>query len=152
MTVKIDGIRALETTLSALNDVLDGAITDAIKGIAEEVKREAVFSIRETSGGEVVRRYGVQGGYDHVASKVGDAPNDDTGDLVASIKIAYTNDDFIAHVYTELNYGLYLETVLDRPWLQPALDKVQPEFKRVLTSKIRKHLRDTGVYKSRGRR
>ena len=103
---------------------------------AHKVRVSAIKSMRDPSQGET---YG-----NHVASAPGDAPNVDSGRLVASVAIEHNKGSMRAKVGTNLDYGLYLETVKDRPWLVPALDMNIKDFAANLETVIDKQIREAG--------
>jgi len=94
---------------------MDRAIDDAVRITAFKVLQTATENIRipSNSGNFVGKRK-------HQVSKEGDAPNTDTGRLIGSIVVDHKKGEQIAFVGTNLDYGLFLETTHNRPWLEPA--------------------------------
>lgn len=119
-------------------------VNKAIKVTAFKIQATAVKSI--SANPSQGKKYG-----NHIASKAGDAPNTDTGNLVNSIKTRKVPkvggiDEFI--IGSTLNYAAWLEFgTLDnkleaRPWLQPAVDKVEPDHIERITKAVKKAIED----------
>ena len=127
MTITVSGVKELNVALRSLGINADKAINMGVEATAQQVRNTAIKSIQSVSAGETVQRsrQGGNGTYSHVASKPGDAPNTDTGRLVASVAIERPTLSS-ALVGTGLDYGLFLELgtskMQPRLWLQPALD------------------------------
>lgn len=123
----IKGDKELLKKLQGLPIDIEQAIGEALNATANQVRTTAIKSIQAKSSGETVTRYS-QGGkkYSHTASKVGDAPNTDTGALVRSIAVEPARTKLEAYVGTTLEYGKFLEMgtrkMGERPWLYPALN------------------------------
>ena len=128
MSVKVTGRRDFKRSMKKLGSGFDSAVDDGVFLTAQEVRNYAVKSIREQSSGKSVRRSRQGGGtYAHIAAAAGEAPNTDTGKLIASIaaeKIGESNYE----IGSGLPYAAHLEfgtkdgvTLLARPWLEPAL-------------------------------
>ncbi len=98
------------------------AVDAGVVQIAGEIQREAVLSINKQSQGQEVTRNGRK----HTVSLKGQAPNTDTGRLVGSIAIQHKKNSKEAMVFSDLDYAAYLEFVLDRPWLKPAVEMKRP--------------------------
>lgn len=122
--MSVKGVDNVIANLRAVGADVEDAISKSIRATAFNVQGKAVKSIQsEVSQGKEYNR----GKKTHVASKAGDAPNTDTGRLAGSI---LTRIEFeVAWVYTNLDYGAYLEfgttTIDPRPWLAPALNDHQ---------------------------
>ena len=137
MAVTIAGVKELKNNLSKFLIDTDKAVSIAISKTAFAVQRSAILAIRDPSIGTHVTRYTAGGRpYPHVASKPGDAPNTDTGRLINSIAIKFTTGDHVAHVFTNLEYGFFLETVHNRPFLVPALNAQIMGFKGRVTDAV----------------
>jgi hypothetical protein len=131
MSVVIDGLAELDATIKALILDMDKAVDDAVRITAVKVQKNAIKSIREPSVGTHVTRYTASGKpYAHVASKPGDAPNNDTGRLMGSVDVDHKRGRQIAYVGTNVDYGFFLETVYNRPWLEPAKEEEVKGFKQ----------------------
>lgn len=93
---------------------------------AQDVRTDAIKSIQTQSVGHVVQRsrQGGKGTYTHVASNEGQAPNTDTGKLVASIAVEKEKEANYL-VGSNLDYAAFLEFGTSktgpRPWLEPAM-------------------------------
>jgi len=145
MAVKITGLDDLLLNLNKFVFDTDKAISEAIKVTAFKVHQNAVLDIKNPSIGTYVTRYTAGGQpYDHVASKEGDAPNTDTGRLINSLAVDYSTGDHVAFVYTNLEYGFFLETVHNRPFLEPALDSDKGNFSKRVTMALDKQIKQAG--------
>jgi len=137
MAVIVTGLKELNLALKKFLIDTDAAISTAVGKTALAVQRNAVMAIREPSIGTHVTRYTTGGKpYPHVASKPGDAPNTDTGRLINSIAIKFMTGDQVAHVFTNLEYGFFLETVHERPFLVPALNAEMGSFRERVTEAV----------------
>jgi len=113
----IKGEKELEVSLKKFVFNMDDAIDDAVRITAFKVLNTATQDIREPSNSG---NFVTKGTVTHEVSKEGDAPNTDTGRLIGSIIVDHHKGDQVAFVGTNLDYGLFLETTLNRPWLEPA--------------------------------
>lgn len=137
----IKGAKLLQQALDQFDIDIEKALVEAVSDTTMAVHKAAVKSIRTQSVGKTVTKYPKgQKPYKHVVSKAGDAPNTDTGRLIGSITPLPLGK--VGFVYTDLKYGLYLETVHNRPFLEPALNQEIPQFKvkmaNVITRAIEK--------------
>jgi len=127
MTVKVTGVRDFKVAMRRLGASFNDAVDDGVFVTANEVRNYAIKSIQESSPGQTVQRskQGGGGSYSHVAAAPGQAPNTDTGKLVASIAVEPTGDMRYS-VGSSLPYATYLEfgtsQMSSRPWLNPALN------------------------------
>ena len=127
MTVKVTGDKALAKKLNKLGRKMGSAIDIGVFVTAQGVRTDAIKSIQNQSTGRSVQRSRQGGGtYTHVASNVGQAPNTDTGKLVASIAVEKESDANYL-VGSNLDYAAWLEFGTSktgaRPWLEPAMRK-----------------------------
>ena len=127
MSVKVTGDKALARKLNKLGIKMGKAIDDGVFITAQGVRTDAIKSIQNKSPGKVVQRSRQGGGtYSHVASNEGQAPNTDTGKLVASIALDKQSDANYL-VGSNLQYAALLEFGTSktgaRPWLEPAMRK-----------------------------
>lgn len=133
-----DALRELEQLPSEVN----ASVNKEIKQTAFAISREAIKSIStRPSAGRIYKR----GDRTHQASKAGDAPNSDTGQLVISIKAKKQPkigglDSYL--VGSPLDYAFWLEfgtlNIAARPWLSPAVDAVEPDHVKRITEAVRK--------------
>ena len=145
MSVIIKGMAELQSALNSFAFDMDKAVDDAVKVTAFKVQQTAITSIRDPSVGTYVTRGNGNGNSrTHIASKPGDAPNTDTGRLIGSIIVDHHKGDKIAFVGTNLEYGLFLETVHNRPWLEPAKDKEIKSFSDNVTAAIDIQIKKAG--------
>lgn len=145
MSVTITG---LNNVLKKLNDFeldLDEVIDDAVRITAIKVQQTAIKKIRTPSVGTYVKRYTESGkAYDHVASKEGDAPNTDTGRLIGSITVDHHKGQQVAYVGTNVDYGFFLETVMNRPWLEVSKVEEMKNFKKNMNSAVDLQIKKAG--------
>ena len=125
MSVKVSGMRNFQTQIRKLGDSFSDAVNNGVFLAANEIRTYAIKSIQEQSPGKSVKRSRQGGGtYPHVAASPGQAPNTDTGKLVASIAVEKKAESTY-FVGSGLSYAKYLEfgtsKMLARPWLQPAI-------------------------------
>ena len=142
MSVLITGQADLDMALKMFLVNTEKAIDDAVRITAVKVQKSAIKSIREPSMGTYVTRYTASGRpYDHVAAKEGETPNTDTGRLIGSIALDHHRGKQVAYVGTNVDYGFFLETVMNRPWLQPAKDREIVFFKDNVTKAVQMQIR-----------
>jgi HK97 gp10 family phage protein len=127
VTVTVTGDKELNRKLNKLGNKMGKAIDDGVFITAQGVRTDAIKSIQNKSPGKVVQRSRQGGGtYSHVASNEGQAPNTDTGKLVASIALDKQSDANYL-VGSNLQYAAWLEFGTSktgaRPWLEPAMRK-----------------------------
>jgi HK97 gp10 family phage protein len=125
VSVKVTGMKDFKRAMSKLGDGFDDAVDQGVFITAEEVRSFAIKSIQEQSSGQQVKRSRQGGGsYTHTAAAIGQAPNTDTGKLVASIASEKVGDSTY-HVGSNLDYAEFLEfgttKMGARPWLHPAM-------------------------------
>jgi hypothetical protein len=87
-----------------------------IKEVTFGIEREMKLSFAEPKSGNVRRSDG------HIASARGEAPAVDTGFLTNSILTEMTGP-LEGLVTVGAEYGFFLEEMLDRPFVEPAIDK-----------------------------
>tara|TARA_R110002124_G_C8623738_1_gene486597 strand:- start:118 stop:552 length:435 start_codon:yes stop_codon:yes gene_type:complete len=142
MSVLITGQADLDMALKMFLVNTEKAIDDAVRITAVKVQKSAIKSIREPSMGTYVTRYTAGGKpYGHVAAKEGESPNTDTGRLIGSIALDHHKGKQVAYVGTNVDYGFFLETVMNRPWLQPAKDREIVFFKDNVTKAVQMQIR-----------
>jgi HK97 gp10 family phage protein len=125
VTITVTGDKALARKLNKLGIKMGKAIDDGDFITAQGVRTDAIKSIQNDSPGRVVQRSSQGGGtYSHVASNEGQAPNTDTGKLVASIAVEKQSEASYL-VGSNLQYASWLEFGTSktgaRPWLEPAM-------------------------------
>lgn len=125
-----DGLRDLQARMSMLSATLGPAVAAAVYKGGRLVQSTVIKSIKNQSIGETVTRIKPgQAPYDHVASKPGDAPNTDTGELIRGIQIEITGADVFVGVESSqdekalaLEFGKLDGSLEARPFLFPALE------------------------------
>jgi len=142
MSLKITGLAEIQKALGKAGVNMDEAIDDAVKATAVKVLGNATMAIKAPSMGTWVTRYTTAGNpYDHIAAKEGESPNTDTGRLIGSIALDHQKGQGVAYVGTNLEYGFYLETVLNRPFLEPARREEMKGFDKRVKSAINKQIK-----------
>jgi HK97 gp10 family phage protein len=147
VSISISGDKELRANLKRLGFQMNDAVDKGVMLTAQEVRTTAIKSIQAKSQGKAVTRSRQGGGvYAHIAAAAGQAPNTDTGKLVASIAAEKVKDGHYV-VGTNLDYGAFLELgtsrmPLPRPWLEPALrqniDNLTENVKKVTQAMIKK--------------
>lgn len=137
MSVKVTGVADLNFQLFHAEAAAVGAMEDVIEELAIETHGFAVGGILHgkhsgviyTKGGKTEQRRV------HQASAAGQYPANDTGRLAGSIKHEFQGLRSV--VWTDLEYGKYLEygtsTMAARPWLGRSAGKAT----RLLSKKLR---------------
>jgi HK97 gp10 family phage protein len=146
---KVGDISKLLNKLTGAAPILQKATREALAKSALEIHKNAVKSIAKSSKGERQKRYNPERTVR--VSNEGDAPNNDTGRLIQSIKFEVEED--AAYVGSNLKYAAWLEfgteKMAARPWLAPALqnasEKVAQFMQDALNSGLKKSLGVTGV-------
>lgn len=128
MSVNITGDKELSRKLNKLGFKMMEAIDAGVFITAQDIRKDAIKSIQNQSFGSYVQRSRQGGGgtYTHIAAAPGNAPNTDTGKLVASIAVEKEKEANYL-VGSNLEYASFLEfgtsKMLPRPWLEPAMRK-----------------------------
>ena len=120
------------------------AVATAMSNGAHLVAGDARRSIQQVSQGETVTRYHAgRQPKTHVASKAGDAPNTDTGQLVGAIQVEPKADAIYVGISRAgvFEYARALEygTVKmdERPFLRPALEGRKRQIVRMVNAALR---------------
>ena len=122
------------------------AVATAMSNGAHLVAGDARRSIQQVSQGETVTRYHTgRQPKTHVASKAGDAPNTDTGQLVGAIQVEPKADAIYVGIsragvfeYARaLEYGNRAGTLKERPFLRPALEGRKRQIVRMVNAALR---------------
>ena len=127
MTVTVSGDKELNRKLNKLGIKMMAAIDAGVFITAQDVRTDSIKSIQTQSTGRSVQRARQGGGtYTHTASNEGQAPNTDTGKLVASIAVEKEKEANYL-VGSNLDYAAFLEfgtrKTGPRLWLEPAMRK-----------------------------
>ena len=131
--IELTGDDELKRSLSGLSLTMNNFIDQAVFITAVKVQQNAIKSIRVPSfSGDSVKR----GKKRHQISAKGQAPNTDTGRLIGSIVTDHRKGSKVAFVGTNLDYGLFLETSKNRPWLEPAREAEIKNFSLTLKKAI----------------
>jgi HK97 gp10 family phage protein len=135
VTIQVKGVAELKKKLKSLGASMEDAIFGGVILTANEIRTDAIKSIQNKSSGSQVQRSRQGGGtYTHTAASEGQAPNTDTGKLVASIAVEPNRSGVYALVGSNLDYAGFLEFGTSkmgaRPWLEPALRKNKDNLQR----------------------
>lgn len=138
----IKGQQEVQLALNKFVFDLDKAVDDAVRITAFKVQLTASKSIQKTSHGGVFVKRGKKGR--HEISKEGEAPNTDKGRLVSSIDVSHQKGSQVAEVGTNLDYGLFLETTHNRPWLEPAKEQEVAGFSTNMAKALDMQIKKAG--------
>ena len=135
----VKGVEALKKKLTAINKNLPKKVNDGLLTIAVKMHSTAVQNIQQISQG---KEYGK-----HTASKAGDYPNVDTGDLLRSLFFDMNTITMTARfgVRDTLKYARYLEfgtsRMEPRPFIKPTKDKhlkeVEPLIAKIIQNAMK---------------
>lgn len=130
IAAKVLGLEKLQKTIGKIEAAGKAALNEGLRKSAIMVHEEAVKSIQgQRSRGREYRR----GRKVHIASLPGMPPNTDRGELASGIKWSQNTSRLYALVGTDVKHGAILEDPKggNRPWLLPALKKVQPKIAKL---------------------
>ena len=147
MTRPVEGVEQVQKNLAKLAKKFSQATVDGAVAGAHLIRTDAIKSIQDQSGGEVVTRTRAGGGeYEHTTSKEGDAPNTDTGRLVQSVQVDIKPIGIF--VGSSLNYAGWLEDgtrkMAARPWLIPAMERNMDAVRKLIGAQIKNVVRKHG--------
>ena len=161
--IETDGFREMMIRFSSLPTDVGVEVRKAVNQGALMVHADAVRSIRKPSGGRVyVRRSARRGkrGFGrgsrtgiYIASKPGDVPNTDTGNLIKNIRVSRvkgnTRKGYSVYVRAVTPYARRLELggrdkrgimIKARPFMGPALAKNAPKIEKLIFNAVRSQL------------
>lgn len=123
MAVEISGLKEFEKAFKGASAKFHTAFDNAVRLTADKIMGDAIESIdTQVRGNKRVRRSDKNGRTKyHYVSPPGGPPNTDTGNLTENIFVSHIPGTKIAYVYTPVFYGAILETINNRPWLEPAM-------------------------------
>ena len=138
---KVDGVSALLDLFGKIPKDVSVGMRKAVNQGALMVQRDAFRAIKKHSAGRLYTRRGKK----HVASKAGDAPNTDTGNLIRNIRVSTgrgsMNKGYSAEVKAVTPYALRLEygqgRIKARPFMRPALEANKPKIKKLILKALR---------------
>jgi HK97 gp10 family phage protein len=143
---KVNGIDEVRDALGAMAQAMSQEVRDAVFIGAKQVEGEAKRLILSASPGrEVMRYHNGRAGVLHIAAAAGQAPNNDTGKLAASIQTEMSADYATATVgvgaeyASDLEYGT--EDMRPRPFMAPALDAYRDRIIESINAAIRRAAR-----------
>ena len=149
MTIRIEiaGMEELRRAFSNLDEVFDAAVADAVEDTVYEIDKEVKNRIaRGPATGRVYEKYNPR--RTHQASAPGEAPSQDTGGLVNSIKV--NPGRLSGSVYSKLAYAFYLEygaklkngkRLAPRPVWRPVAEKEAKEFRKRIIENLKRAAR-----------
>jgi hypothetical protein len=149
---KIEGVEEVLKGLSAIEKKMHNAVHGGVVATAVQVQRTAILDINKQSKGKTYefefktnKKTGnifpsKKRSKPHIASKEGDAPNTDTGRLVGSVGISAIRNSLTAYVFSDVDYGAYLELINNRPWLRPALEANKKNLKKNIERQVARAL------------
>jgi HK97 gp10 family phage protein len=130
-TIQIQGVEALEKRLGALTPQIAIAVRKQINAGATAIHKTITKSIRRVSNGKTQSRGSKESGNKRkvVASRAGDPPNTDLGNLIKNITISrgkgVVTSGYFAYVRSRAKYSDWLEhgtsKMKKRPYMAPAL-------------------------------
>ena len=116
---------------------MEKGIREVLSEHLEKIQEDAKVSIFKQSPGPVRTRIDEKGNKRQVtASRAGNAPNYDTGELYKSITAVMDSRQFKGWVYSPLEKARELELHQNRPFLKPAFEKHQKSFFSLLRAEM----------------
>ena len=148
-TMELEGAKEMSAMLKDLQNFVGKEIANVMVATGNLVAGDARKSVQRRSMGEAVTRYhrGRRPVF-HIASRPGDAPNTDTGQLVNGITAVIKSDGVYVGVGRAgvRDYAGYLEfgtrKMRARPWLMPAMKGRQADFRKLLSAAIDDAVKD----------
>lgn len=148
----VEGLAKMRQNVAALSAELGPHLTKAAVKGARLVQSRVIKSIKTQSPGELVERSQPgQAPYDHIASKPGDAPNTDTGELIRGIQVEITPSAVFVGVEASqdvkasaLEFGTMDGRLAARPFLFPAFEQSKPEIVQFFRDAIKADIEQTG--------
>lgn len=145
--MEVKGVASIKKTFRSLRQDTENSVNKYLKLAAIEIHSNAVKGIRKVSIGKTEIRYKPRRTVR--VSKVGDAPNTDTGRAIISIFFKVLADKLSAIIGTKLNYLALHETRTinegKRPWLSLAIKQFRK--KKSWRDKLKLELIKTEVEK-----
>jgi len=148
----IDGADKAIKALTELGEIGRRYAEMAVRDTAERLRTDAISSIQSSAKSGIVYERGPDSNLSatHQASAPGEAPANDTGNLVGSIRadhIGLVSDVTAAAEYAEwLEFGTMLESgavrMLPRPFMTPARDKAVPRLHNRLAQALSAAIKD----------
>ena len=144
ISLTVQGLDALEGRFNDIPKDMAKEIRKAVNQSVLMVKATAVRSIRDLSPG---RTYRLENRV-HVASRAGDAPNTDTGNLIRNIRVSTAEGNLLKGYSAEVKaitpYAMRLEygqgKVKARPFMRPALNKNKAKIRQLITKAVKKSI------------
>lgn len=148
----VKGLAELRANVDKLNGEIGPNLTRAAAKGARLVQSRVIKSIKAQSPGEEVeRQHPGQQPYQHIASRPGDAPNTDTGELIRGIQVEIMPGSVRVGVEqsqdlkaTALEFGTLDGSLAARPFLFPAFEASKPEIVALLKQAIKDDITQGG--------
>lgn len=156
--IRTKGIKEVVAKFSALPTDVGVGMREALNQGVLMIQADARRAIEKISGGRIYRRgkstngrgkRGIGGRTGiHIASKPGDAPNKDTGNLIRNILVSKVKGNarrgYSATVKATTPYASSLEygtrRMKARPFMAPALAKNKPKIEKLIRNAVRSAL------------
>lgn len=140
----VQGIDALTDRLSDVPKDMAKEIREAVNQSVLMVKDSALRSVRRHSAGKTYKR----GNKTHVASRPGDAPNSDGGNLIENIRVSTAKGNMLKGYSAEVKaitpYAMRLEygqgKLKARPFMRPALEKNKAKIRKLIIKAVKKSI------------
>lgn len=140
MTIQVLAESNLTELIFVINKITAEQLNAAEKEtayIAQDIRNEIIESMKYTpkTGREYPRQ---QGKKIHIASSPGNPPAIDTGELVSRVLAESFENGAIVGVIAGAPYAVLLENPesMNRPFLKPALDKIEPTIEKKIMAAI----------------
>jgi hypothetical protein len=148
----VQGLAEMRANIAKLSADIGPHLTKAAVQGARLVQSRVIKSIKTRSQGEEVeRQHPGQAPYDHTASRPGDAPNTDTGELIRGIQVEITPSAVFVGVEASqdakamgLEFGTMDGRLAARPFLFPAFEASKSEIVELLKQAIKDDINATG--------
>ncbi len=148
----VEGLAAMRANIGKLSAEIGPNLTKAAVKGARLVQTRVIKSIKAQSQGEEVERHHPgQQPYSHIASKPGDAPNTDTGELIRGIQVEILPAAVLVGVEASqdlkamaLEFGRSDGSMAARPFLFPAFEASKPEIGALMKQAIKDDIEQTG--------
>ena len=144
ISLSVQGLDALADRFGDIPKDMAKEVRKAVNKSALLVKADAIRSVRRHSAGRTYKR----GTRTHVASRPGDAPNTDTGNLIRNIRVSTAKGNMLKGYSAEVRaitpYAMRLEygkgDLKARPFMQPALDKNKKKIIKLISKAVDKSI------------
>lgn len=143
MAKSIKGIDKLIKKLKKLDDAVENDVEIVLAAVSNDMRNTAIDSLDTVSPG---RDYVKPGGRTHRASKPGDAPNTDEGQLKSGLFASKKKKNEYAFGVSGVPYAKSLEygtrKMAARPFIRPAFNKHKDEIAEEIDKIIKRILKE----------